>query len=390
MLLPFFLFLMPAALQAEPYRLPQDLDAPALKGLKAMYRLEFQQAEEAFRKIDSLQPDHPSGPLFLAGLYWWRRSQNFDIVDRAHSLEDAFWSAVRLAVERAEQPEKWGGSPAQRHFYKGMAYGLMGRWHMVHYRWVRAYYWGSKGHRRLKKAVKGDPELYDAYLGLGIFHYYADTLPSILKIPALLFVRGDRERGLREAETTLQKGRYNSVEARLFLINAYNEHERRPREAMELVEALMESDRGNLFFRLFKIITFSYLKDWEGLIKEGEDFLRAAETPSRDVIREHLPLVHLYMGNAAIATRRPERAVRILTEGIEKAADPRKGWVGYCLLRRGQAYDILDERERALEDYRKVLERTPFWYEDRDAKKGLKRPYGHEEVLRLIEAPVTQ
>ncbi|MBI4377385.1 MAG: tetratricopeptide repeat protein [Elusimicrobia bacterium] len=384
------LFLIPAALQAEPYRLPRDLDTPALKGLEAMYRLEFEQAEEAFRKMDSLQSAHPSGPLFLAGLYWWRRSQNFDILERDRSLEDAFWSAAREAVERAKQPDKWGGSSAERHFYEGMAYGLMGRWHMVHYRWMRAYYWGSKGRRRLKKAVKGDPEIYDAYLGLGIFDYYAGTLPSILKIPALLFVRGDKEKGLREAETTLQKGRYNPVEARLFLINVHNENERKPQEAMKLVDALMESDRGNLFFRLFKIITLSYLKNWEGLLKEGADFLKIAGMQPQGAIRDQLPLVHLYMGNSAIALRQPERAVQILTEGIEKAADPRKGWVGYCLLRRGQAYDILGEREKALEDYGRVLQRKPFWYEDRDAKKGLKKPYAHDEVLRLIEASATQ
>ena len=116
-------------------------------------------------------------------------------------------------------------------------------------------------------------------------------------------------------------------------------------------------------------------------------FRETAERNPQGAIREQLPLARLYMGNAAIALRRPESALRILTEGIEKASDPRKGWVGYCRLRRGQAYDILGEREKALEDYRGVLQRKVFWYEDRDAKKGLKKAYGHEEVLALIEAP---
>ncbi len=380
-------FLTPAFARAEPYRLPPDMDSLALRGLEAMYRLEFERAEEAFRKLDEVRPSHPSGSLFLAGLYWWRSSQDFDLPDKDPSLEKAFRRAIQEGVKKAERREKWGGSVAERHFYKGMAYGLMGRWHILNYRWVRAYYWGSKGHRQLKKAVKGDPELYDAYLGLGIFDYYAETLPRMLKIPSLLFVRGDKERGLREVDLTLRKGRYNSVEARLFLINTYNEHERRPQDAMRLAEELMEGDRENLFFSLFKIITLSYLKDWEGLLKEAGDFVETAERNPQGAIREQLPLARLYMGNAAIALRRPESALRILTEGIEKASDPRKGWVGYCRLRRGQAYDILGEREKALEDYRGVLQRKVFWYEDRDAKKGLKKAYGHEEVLALIEAP---
>ncbi|MEK9146058.1 MAG: hypothetical protein AAB339_10650, partial [Elusimicrobiota bacterium] len=236
----FLALLSPAGLRAEPYRLPPDLDLLALEGLRDMYRLDYSSAGESFRKMDSLQPAHPSGPLFMAGLHWWRRTQRVDIAEEDRSLEDAFKGAVRLCMERADRPETWGGTPAQEQLYKGMANGMMARWHIVNFNWVRAYYWGKKSRRQLRKAVKADPELYDAYLGLGIFDYYADVIPRSLHIPSLLFVRGDRKAGLEAVERTLREGRYNLVEARLFLINTYNEYERRPQDALRLAQELIE------------------------------------------------------------------------------------------------------------------------------------------------------
>ncbi|MBI3287951.1 MAG: hypothetical protein HYZ74_00350, partial [Elusimicrobia bacterium] len=47
---------------------------------------------------------------------------------------------------------------------------------MLERSWISAARLGLKGYRYLQRAVEAEPELYDAYLGLGIYEYYADTM----------------------------------------------------------------------------------------------------------------------------------------------------------------------------------------------------------------------
>ena len=69
-------------------------------------------------------------------------------------------------------------------------------------------------------------ELEDAYLGLGIFHYYADVLPSVLKVLGMLVgMGGDAERGLAEIQRAVRNGDLVNVEGRFFLAEIYTTFE---------------------------------------------------------------------------------------------------------------------------------------------------------------------
>ena len=52
----------------------------------------------------------------------------------------------------------------------------------------------------LERTVALDPELHDAYFGIGMYHYWADVAPVAAKLlrVLLLLPGGDREKGLRE------------------------------------------------------------------------------------------------------------------------------------------------------------------------------------------------
>ncbi|MFA6435421.1 MAG: hypothetical protein WCW52_12080 [Elusimicrobiales bacterium] len=356
------------------------------RGIALMYRLEFDKAEENFREIIQVDTANPAGYFALAALSWWRYSQNFDVQADFKDLESEFMRNADAAIKVCEERLDKKQALDQTYFFMGSAYGLKGRWYAVQRRWFKAYKNGNKGRKLLARAVKANPELYDAYLGLGIFDYFADTLPGILKIPALLFISGDKARGISEVRLALENGRFFSLEARLFLVEILTRHEKNFKAALEEVEKLKAGDPSNLFFRLGEILTLIHAENWQKALDDCDKFLTDYKKAPSPGITQQLSLIYLSAGDAYLALNKPREAAAWFTGGMGETAFPKKGWVTYCYLRRAQAMDLLGRRDDATMDYKTVLARDNFWDSQKYAKSGLSKAPDFKEIYRqLIE-----
>ena len=86
------------------FTLGNKIDSLWLNGLKYMYRLEFDKAQKQFEKID---PTHPARDLALAGLKWWRYSQNFDDPSSDKKIfEKEFIIHCQNAIDKCEKEIK--------------------------------------------------------------------------------------------------------------------------------------------------------------------------------------------------------------------------------------------------------------------------------------------
>ena len=73
--------------------------------------------------------------------------------------------------------------------------------------WWKAYRYGAQGIDYLEQLIRRDPDYYDAYLGLGLYHYYTDILPRFAKAATfLLGLDRDNERGLPGLRPAGDKG----------------------------------------------------------------------------------------------------------------------------------------------------------------------------------------
>jgi tetratricopeptide (TPR) repeat protein len=368
----------------RPFTLSPGADERYDIGIALMYRLEFDKAEAAFREITVLDPESPAGYCALAALSWWRYSQNFDMEAALKDVESDFLSNSDKVIELSKKMIKQGRDLDQAYFFMGTAYGLQGRWYAVQRSWFKAYGRGKKARKFLKKCVELNPAIYDAFLGLGIFDYYAATLPGALGFAAHLFVGGDRARGMEYVKVAREKGRFFKLEARIFLIEIYSRHERDFKAAFAECEALRAQDQSNMLFRLAEIMTHVQAQDWQGALAESESFLGAWQIKPQKGLEQQLGSIYLAAGDALVALGRYEEAAGWLTSGIEKTGFPEKGWVTYCYLRRAQARDLAGQREAALADYKKALDRPNFWDSKKYAKAGLKKAPDHKEVMRQM------
>ena len=366
---------------ARPFVLSPGADGRYDIGIALMYRLEFDKAEAKFREIIALDPESPAGYCALAALSWWRYSQNFDMESALKDVEKEFLSNSDRAIVLSKKMLEEGRDLDQAYFFMGSAYGLQGRWYAVQRSWFKAYGRGKKARRFLKKCVEANPAIYDAYLGLGIFDYYAATLPGALGFAAHLFVGGDRARGMEYVKLARDKGRFFKLEARIFLIEIYSRHEGDYRAAFAECEALRAQDPSNMLFRLAELMAFLKAQYWPGVLAGAESFLGAWQVSPQRGLEQQLGSVYLAAGDALIGLKRYGEAIVWLSGGIEKTGFPEKGWVTYCYLRRAQAQDLAGLRETALADYKTVLARPNFWDSRKYAKAGIKKAADYQEVM---------
>jgi tetratricopeptide (TPR) repeat protein len=354
-------------------------DRKILEGLETAYDLDFLRAATLFREADRLEPEHPAAPFFLASLCWFEFSQNADVPGTIDALEPQFNELMGEAFARAWRIYKRNRKDPEANFYLGAAYGMKGRWQLLKRQWIRAAANGYKGYKYLRRAVELDPQFYDAYLGLGMYDYYSDTLPRVLKLASMLIVRGDKKRGLRFVQLTTEKGHYSVMEAKLFLAGVYAGYEHEPQKALGIIHELRRERPDNLFLSSMEVLIRIDAKDWDGAIALAENLLpRVIEVP---YARPHISLFRLYLGEAYLGAREYEKAIEIFKTCIEQALEARKASVTFCYLRRAQAYDLLGRREDALRDYRVVQARPDFFDSEQKGRRGLRSPRSYEQVL---------
>lgn len=215
-------------------------DASLTESLRAMYALEYAEAERLSDAFRTRLPENPYGELFLAGQLWWRSATENLTADDDEELAKRFDRHSRAAVSKAKRLFK---APKERvraeaYFVAGMSLGVRGQWRLTNGQYFKAYLDGKKAIKYLKKCVEIDPDFHDAYLGLGIFDYQAAVLPGVLRLGALLLAKGDRERGLERIQRAIDKGQFANRQAASFMLTIYQTSERDPAKAVALTRRM--------------------------------------------------------------------------------------------------------------------------------------------------------
>src|SRR5262245_6571828 len=178
------------------------------------YRLQLDKARSAARELQQRFPDHPAGFLIMAETYWWEAQGD----PGSSKIEDAYFRAQELAENKAEAAAKSGRySKAEALAYLASAHASYARFQVTQQEsYFMALRAGLRAHKYAEEVYALDNNYYDIYVGLGAFNYFAGTLPSAIKPFAwLLGARGDRDLGLRQLQTAMEKARYSQTEGRI-------------------------------------------------------------------------------------------------------------------------------------------------------------------------------
>jgi len=314
--------------------------------------------------------------LLEAVAIWWRIQ--LDSNNRSH--DDEFRMRADAAIAAIDEWTMREPMRAEAWFYLGGAYGARAQWRVLRGERLSAARDGKRIKDSLERALAIDPQLQDAYFGIGLYHYYADVAPAAAKFLRwlLLLPGGDRVKGLEEMLRARQDGELLESEADYQLHLIYLWYEKRPDRALALLRGLRTRHPHNPhFLRAIAEIEDAYLHDTAASLRSWQQLLDAARAGRVAASSMTETTAQLGIARALDARHDSSGAVSRLREVIERKPAAPVGALARAQLQLGQSLDHLGQRTEAIAAYRAALDLVPDGDPDRimpAARAGLRAP----------------
>jgi hypothetical protein len=281
---------------------------------------------------------------------WWQIE--LDPHDRSHDA--AFRTQADAAIAAVEAWTMREPRRAEAWLYLGAAYTARAQWRALRGERLAAAREGTGIKAALERTLELDPTLQDAYVGIGLYHYYAAVAPVTAKILRwlLLLPGGDRESGLQEVLKAKNGGQLLRDEADYQLHVIYLWYEKQPEHALDLLTSLAARHPRNPHFRrLIGDVQDYRLRDFDASRRTYEELLALALAGKIAV--PAMAEAHARLGIARLAL--PGDAVVQLRMMLDRRPTTPVGVVAQAQLQLGAALDRLDRRTEAATAYRAAI-----------------------------------
>jgi hypothetical protein len=245
--------LLSSGARASELNIPPD----AKEAIRLMYSGKTDQATALARKVEAERPDHPLGYLIEADILWWKiyckwSERKYNTIDawphsRPADSDDMQEIALADKIVHLAEASIARSDTAEMELYAGLGYALRARSVGIRYERNAAVRAGVQARSRLLRCIELDPQMVDAYLGLGLYNYFVDTLSTLAKIMRFFMgiPGGDKNEGLRQLEIASTQGELTQMEARFNMAknlrNYDRDYARAERAAAPLVTAYPEN-----------------------------------------------------------------------------------------------------------------------------------------------------
>jgi tetratricopeptide (TPR) repeat protein len=314
---------------------------------------------------------------------WWQIQLN--PLDR--SLDAEFKKRVDYAVASAETWTTREPQRAEAWFYVGGAYGARVQWRVLRGDRLAAARDGKRIKDALERALALDPDMHDAWFGIGLYHYYADVAPTAAKVLRwLLFLPGgDRVKGLQEMLRARDQGALMRSEADYQLQILYLWYEEEPVRALELLEDLRRRHAENPhFLQEIARVQDVYQHDLTASLRSWTSLFDAARQRKVRMNEQAEATARLGMALQLDRLYETDRAVEHLRALVDANPAAPFGAVAQAQVQLGEALNRLGRHDEAVATFRAALaaidEDDSLQLEER-ARTGLKHKPDPEEAL---------
>ena len=183
------------------------------EGTRLIFKDQYEKGLSHFDALRERIPEHPAPYFFKAAAY-----QSWMSTFRNGKFQESMEENVRLAIEKGTTLLVTDKDP-WNHFFVGAAFGYRAFNRFSKHDWIGAYFDAIKGIKNFEEALKQEPRIYDAYLGLGTYHYWRTAKSSFIRLIAF-WMADRRELGLRQLDFSRRHGLYSPHEATYNLIAA--------------------------------------------------------------------------------------------------------------------------------------------------------------------------
>jgi len=177
---------------------------------------QYGEALELFDRIIAETPQRPAGYFFKAAAL---QAKMMDLED--YRWESEFYGLLDTTEELCRRIRRRNRADPWAEFFLGGAFGFRAAYQAKRGHWWSGFKNGRRAKASLERALRLAPQLWDAYLGLGTYHYWRSRMTRFLRW--LPFISDEREEGIRELWLAARKGHFSSGAAKEGLVWIYIE-----------------------------------------------------------------------------------------------------------------------------------------------------------------------
>jgi len=236
------------------------------------------------KQFQQQYPESPLGYLLEAEALWWKiwcasAEFKYGMTMARHKekqpVDQTYLELTTKAYKLAEESIHKHDSGEMR-LYAGMADALAARLYGLRGEGRAGARAGVRARENFLKALALDPTLADAYMGLGLYNYYVDTLSGLARVLRFFMgiPGGSKEEGIRQLEKAISEGQLSPPLARFYLALDLFNYDQKYEEALKVISPLVEKYPDNPAFQLMRGDLYTKLKRKE----QAEESYRAAET----------------------------------------------------------------------------------------------------------------
>jgi len=310
---------------------------------------------------------------------WWRILLN----TTNEKYDDNFLKKLNNIIEICDAILDKDPKNVEILFFKGGAIGFRGRLRALRQSWLKAADDGRLALPIIKKVTSLDPNNYDAIFGLGLYNYYASILPEkypILK-PFMLFMAStDKDEGIRQVKLTAEKGKYARYEANYFLMLIYFSDENKPYESYNYATILskqfpdnpvFEKWEGRIAAKVGNNLTASEI--FKSVLSKGQNKMMGYDD---DVTKREAVY---YIADQYWKTNKIDSSKMFFEKCIDLSKkidkDNESGFYINALIYLGMINDVQNNRNVAIDYYKRVLDLDNYKQSHELAEKYLETPY---------------
>ena len=335
-----------------------------LRGADALVRVygdildaRFDQAEAALTQARKMAPPEACDVL-AATATWWRILLDPD----SHALDRRFTAEADEAIRSTEAWVAREPQSAEAHFYAGAAYAARVQWRVLREERLAAARDGKRIKQLLERAIALDPDLDDAYFGIGLYQYYADVAPAAAKFLRFLLMLpgGSKTEGMAQMKRTRARGTLLQGEADYQLQILYLWYEKRADLAVDLLVSLRDRYPGNpLFAAQLADVQDRYLHDVTASLATWRSLLAAARDHRVNEAALAEAQARLGMARQLEALAQTDHALEHLRAVLDARPERPAGATAAAYLALGEGEDRLGHHDAAVAAYRLAIAASP-------------------------------
>ena len=355
------------------------------------YNLDYDGALARFEAVERLHPENPMVKNYVLMVLIFRELYHQDLLDTTYYAHDSFLTSKRSvpvpeetrrriesltneAVEITDQEIRANPRDKNAWYARGYARGMHATFiTLVDHSFVTAAHQGLQARSDSEEVLKLDPDYADAKLAVGVQQFAVASLPRMIRlVVGIAGVGGSKEKGLDLLKDCAAHGVVSSVEARTAL-SLFLRHDRRYPEALAVQHGLAEQYPRDYLFRLEEANLTKDKGDGPAAIAVYQRVLEDSRRPGYFID----PRLQLAFFGLADTQRGQNDIASAAANYLAASQQPRSSeWLRRrAQLNAGEMFDLLHQRDRAMEQYRLAFAGGGDQSQADAARRYLKTPY---------------